>query len=655
MGKVYRFVREPLLFMLLAHATSVWAARPNLDDPKYAVIPWVPQAKTDFSLDKIFDRYSANPLARGTYPDLCALLDQLVVKQVCDGNRALQLGSELKVSGDPGTLGGSAEISQVVADFLVERAKLEFKAWLLRNVVDHLCDKKDKEETYFPRLCLNASRDDAYSLLRMEEALIRATRRDITELPAYAIWRASDAVEDKRQAWGYVLTNLAIQARDGQKVRALMAGLPQNRAVRDECLDASTKRCTLYFLGLMAQVFEFTKDSKKTDAQERVKETAIFALGLLQEHLCPCINPEREKAWLEKSNGVASLLQGALGTSAIAQTAAQDLVVRLNMVASKAKALDAEANRLEAIIKDPDATREKIAEALGLVLKGSAELGDRLISMLGAQSSTEFLGTRAWKGYVKLLQIAASASAAIESGRYSAAAAEVSDLLVCLKNKENATQYCGTEMPFYADATQLIRQERVVKSISVIAMVADARSGTEARELLDQWASPLGSWRLKRDNSLVSLGAIVGGALGYEHLRAPGISSYGGAMMGTFAPVGIDFSWRCSGSWLCLSSESGTVGFLISLIDFGNVASVRLSDTSTTEVADTTSNTDLKSIASTGIFARWGLGKTPWVFAFGVAYTPGLRTAKLRTGQDIETRSIRVQAGLGMDIPLLYF
>src|SRR6266851_2588718 len=77
-------------------------------------------------------------------------------------------------------------------------------------------------------------------------------------------------------------------------------------------------------------------------------------------------------------------------------------------------------------------------------------------------------------------------------------------------------------------------QETVLRYLTFIAAVADVKTTSDAQNLLDQWASPLGSWKLKRHDFLVSLGGIVGGAVAYETIRATGVSPYTGSASSVF-------------------------------------------------------------------------------------------------------------------------
>jgi len=79
--------------------------------------------------------------------------------------------------------------------------------------------------------------------------------------------------------------------------------------------------------------------------------------------------------------------------------------------------------------------------------------------------------------------------------------------------------------------------------------------------------------------------------------------------------------------------------------------SIRSSDGGLIKVKDEP-NTKFNQVFSPGIFVRFGLGKTPWVFGIGAEWTQGLRDAEISNGTTVPLNSCRYSAFLAMDIPL---
>lgn len=224
--------------------------------------------------------------------------------------------------------------------------------------------------------------------------------------------------------------------------------------------------------------------------------------------------------------------------------------------------------------------------------------------------------------------------------------------------------------------TELRRQPDLLDGAVLLGRVAPmlyelSRSNDpeEVAATLEAFSSPVGAWRMKRTTSdwFFSLGALVGFAGGAERIyvtegddvKRIG-SPYGAFVAGLFAPIGIDLSKA--------DDSGGTNGIFLSVLDVGNVASVRFGSKSGKSDADpgttateykeveTQPNLGFEQLIAPGIFYRHGFSDSAWVWGFGYSATPGLRVAKrVDTDETVDLDTDRFVLFVAVDIVMLPF
>lgn len=215
------------------------------------------------------------------------------------------------------------------------------------------------------------------------------------------------------------------------------------------------------------------------------------------------------------------------------------------------------------------------------------------------------------------------AIALIEGGDYSLAWPKISEWLEC-----------GTSS-----------SSSVCKYAPAMVALGEASNAEEVSAVLDDVVSPVGSWKRKQSEPLLSLSAMVGAHAGKEKLDGGGDelerSSYG-----LFAPIGVEYT-------IPLDSFCGSVGGTLSLLDLGAVVSVSDDDDKLAggEV-DSESGSTLSQLASFGVYFHCGIRSTPFKFGIGISESPSLRRIKFSDGTESDVESTRVVAFFAVDVTL---
>jgi hypothetical protein len=654
--QMLRCCAKGLLLLLVVVGTPAMAlqTRPKLDDQDYVVNPWIPSTEdTNPGFDRILvrsvlaefclDQNSYKELSKltleGTKSEFCQKVkDAATAKGIeirafnlLSGLDAAHLVAPVQPYSAPDQPGGP-DVIGAIAGFLAERFRLEMRAWLIDSVVNAICIPPAQPElTFFPRVC-RLSANEGSGILLTEATVMHALRNDLTEVPAYLIWRTSGG----KDRWGYVLTSMAIQVENGDSPRAVIAGLAETGFARDECF--KQRRCSLYALGVAAQLLEIYAENKIA-FQTRAKGLARVALWRMLKGGLHGIESETidAKAFLDEGEKLAEVLNAAVVDD---QTKFQVFLGRLDRLTVQMDGLKAKSDHLRALLAT-GASGELIQNELLSLLANESRYMEDLTSILRqdgkgmSQDSTALTYV-----FSRFLAI----NAAFQASRYSEAVYELREVLRCVRHEGDAMPGCQSiKTPTdVADSTN-----GVLKHIAMIAAIADAQTTADAQKVLDNWASPVGSWKLKRGHNTASIGALVGLSVADETLEGPGVQPYRGTATSVFAPIGIDLSMSTGGNW--------TFGVFISVVDFGNLVSARVRGSQDGQVTDTKTNVGFQQIAAPGVFVRWGIGKSPWVLAIGWARTPQLRTAELAGGAQTNLRSDRLMVGLGMDIPFMFF
>ncbi len=204
----------------------------------------------------------------------------------------------------------------------------------------------------------------------------------------------------------------------------------------------------------------------------------------------------------------------------------------------------------------------------------------------------------------------------------------------------------------------------VLRGMILAAEIAQARTPDQIRGALEAVVSPPGAWRLKRRRMMLSITGLVGVSGGGEMLLASGISGAGLVpSVGLVGALGLDVSFPV---------RSSTLGVYVSVLDLGGLLSIPLGDSiaklrgadgvERQATLDVTSRISIEQVLAPGVYFRWGIGRSPFVFAAGASMIPFGRTVQeVRTdgmmGATFSTDAsvLRVSAVLGVDLTLFPF
>ena len=201
--------------------------------------------------------------------------------------------------------------------------------------------------------------------------------------------------------------------------------------------------------------------------------------------------------------------------------------------------------------------------------------------------------------------------------------------------------------------------------------IISADSTASMKKILNKYAAPIGSYKIKRNTTFsVDLQAFPGVYGGYEYLlQATTDSTRGGFVWGVTAPIGVSFNWgtrKNSGvtkgadleeedfwnpsknTWQHTTGASNSI--FISIVDIGAAFSYRWSsDNQTNGFPDSLKFTQ---ILSPGIHYVHGFKNSPISLMLGAQYTPLLRSITQNGAVIDEFNAWRFGASIVVDIPI---
>jgi hypothetical protein len=197
--------------------------------------------------------------------------------------------------------------------------------------------------------------------------------------------------------------------------------------------------------------------------------------------------------------------------------------------------------------------------------------------------------------------------------------------------------------------------QEIEKILPLVSEIASAKSSADVSAALEAAASPADSYRAKYQRSVVALGALVGGLVGYESPNKPNNAALGdtqgSGIAAGFAPVGVEATIPLSSSFY--------FGGLLSVLDVGALTTARFkSEVSTSQTVSTETNVTFGQVFSPGVYAMFGLAGSPFVLGGGASFAPSLRTldAKDASGAVIASENVsvvRFGGFLAMDLTIL--
>lgn len=185
-------------------------------------------------------------------------------------------------------------------------------------------------------------------------------------------------------------------------------------------------------------------------------------------------------------------------------------------------------------------------------------------------------------------------------------------------------------MEMIKPGTQQEHKKWLMKYGSFMAAMIDAKQAEDVEKVIESYALPQGSARLKRHASFdVSLNAYLGLYGGYEN------NSF---VSGLATPIGIALS---------TSGKCGSVSLFMSLIDIGAISALRFNNDSA-QIA----TIYLKEIFSPGMFFSYGFPKAPLSINLGFQQAPLLKRVGNGSNEVDLTYRTRWSLGLLVDVPL---
>jgi hypothetical protein len=196
---------------------------------------------------------------------------------------------------------------------------------------------------------------------------------------------------------------------------------------------------------------------------------------------------------------------------------------------------------------------------------------------------------------------------------------------------------------------------KALRLLSFAAEIAEAKDTKQAAAAIEAVIAPIGSYRMKRRNTMFSVGALVGGATGKEFLRKSDGTTVSGWTAAPAALVGIDLSLPMT-KHCGLSTAFPHAGIFASVIDLGSALSWRF-DAKGEQDKDVSQSTSVgfAQLFSPGLYFRLGLGKSPFILGAGMSWTPHARSITDATGEIEQPSAMRLSAFVAVDVPLLPF
>ncbi|MFK7773828.1 MAG: hypothetical protein AB8F94_16880 [Saprospiraceae bacterium] len=206
------------------------------------------------------------------------------------------------------------------------------------------------------------------------------------------------------------------------------------------------------------------------------------------------------------------------------------------------------------------------------------------------------------------------------------------------------------------DSKELKKEIKILKGVvknfmyygGFMVDVLSANSTADIKGIINKYAAPVGSYRVKRQSPFsVSLSSYPGLYGGWE-------STYEGSdsesfVTGVTAPIGLSLNW--GNSFYGMKAKGHSFSLYAPIIDIGAAFSYRWSNSQGGGFPE-----DIKweQIISPGIHAVWGIGNTPMALMLGAQYTPLLRKITDQNNE-LQPNAWRFGATISVDIPIFHF
>ncbi len=195
----------------------------------------------------------------------------------------------------------------------------------------------------------------------------------------------------------------------------------------------------------------------------------------------------------------------------------------------------------------------------------------------------------------------------------------------------------------------------VLSALGLIADLAQSPSADAVRAALMAYAAPPTSFLEKRARGglVLYLNAYLGGAGGTEWVRDSGKWTRNSPSLAAYLPVGIELD-GLRARWLCqavtfglLRCRASRIGVFGQIVDLGALASWRFRGDDVSHAPEVR----LAQVLSPGAYVLFHFGRVPLTLGVGGALTPALRTLK-RDTTTAQATARRLGAFLAFDVPL---
>ena len=448
----------------------------------------------------------------------------------------------------------------------------------------------------------------------------RPLEQDFRYLPACLIKRPLN--QPQGSSAGYLFFDVLRQLVDTDTTAAtintenLIYNLTRHPNFGEECRSLGSGNVNSAYCGAfeaataISASIEFNKASHIA-AQDRTKAFLVLYLYDLSEFYCP---GGKEQATPEETiaecGAYATSVYGALsssGASTIEATwrpAIEQLIQSVSAIANATQALKTAGEKLKRAPSSTDYQSQSV-EALvslgdalgasfnaGLCLR-SGSIGACKVSLPAPACDTACKAVKNDLDRLSILTTSAfKAYSLITAHRYAEAVSMVYKIVATQGNQLSANE------------------------VLLVAQIGQAKTSDDIQQVLQQIASPVGAWKLKRTSALLAVTSFAGVQAGLETLSSASTRSTSGAFYGAYVPVGIEYSWP-------YGNKKGYYGLYAQGIDLGILASDHANRSQTTGK----SNSGIAQVLAPGI----GIFSNPgWLgpVTFGLAYV--FRTAVTR-------------------------
>ena len=178
--------------------------------------------------------------------------------------------------------------------------------------------------------------------------------------------------------------------------------------------------------------------------------------------------------------------------------------------------------------------------------------------------------------------------------------------------------------------------------------VLSASSTQDIKGIINKYAAPVGSYRVKRQSQFsVSLSSYPGLYGGWETTNAG--SENESFVTGVTAPIGLSLNW--GNSFYGMRAKGHSFSLYAPIVDIGAAFSYRWSNSDGEGFPE---EIKWEQIISPGVHAVWGIGNTPMALMIGAQYTPLLRKITDQNNE-LQPNAWRFGATISVDIPIFHF